>query len=186
MYEIMEKENMVIEDMIYNIRGVQVMLDKDVAKLYQVETRKINQVIKRNIDRFPKEFCFKLTKEETEELSLRSQIATLNKNNNSRGNNIKYLPYVLTEQGIMMLSGLLKNDIAAKVNVQIIDAFVKMRKYISGNLYLNEKSYYIYQYLSKHHKFNYNDMVEISIFISLTTIVFTIYAGRKKLVDNKK
>lgn len=125
---------MVIEDMIYNIRGVQVMLDKDVAKLYQVETKRINQVIKRNIDRFPKEFCFKLTKEETEELSLRSQIATLNKNNNSRGNNIKYLPYVLTEQGIMMLSGLLKSDIAVKVNIQIINAFVYMRKYISKDL----------------------------------------------------
>ena len=124
MYEIMEKENIVIEDMIYTIRGVQVMLDKDVAKLYQVETKRLNEVIKRNIDRFPKEFCFKLTKEETEELSLRSQIATLNKNNNSRGNNIKYLPYVLTEQGIMMLSGLLKSDIAVKVNIQIINAFV--------------------------------------------------------------
>ena len=134
MYEIMKKENMVIEDMIYNIRGVQVMLDKDVAKLYQVETRKINQVIKRNIDRFPKEFCFKLTKEETEELSLRSQFATLNKNNNSRGQHIKYLPYVLTEQGIMMLSGLLKSDIAVKVNIQIINAFVYMRKYISKDL----------------------------------------------------
>ena len=134
MYEIMEKENIVIEDMIYNIRGVQVMLDKDVAKLYQVETKRINQVIKRNIDRFPKEFCFKLTKEETEELFLRSQIATLNKNNNSRGNNIKYLPYVLTEQGIMMLSGLLKSDIAVKVNIQIINAFVYMRKYISKDL----------------------------------------------------
>ena len=134
MYEIMEKENIVIEDMIYNIRGVQVMLDKDVAKLYQVETRKINQVIKRNIDRFPKEFCFKLTKEETEELSLRSQFATLNKNNNSRGQHIKYLPYVLTEQGIMMLSGLLKSDIAVKVNIQIINAFVYMRKYISKDL----------------------------------------------------
>ena len=85
MYEIMEKENIVIEDMIYNIRGVQVMLDKDVAKLYQVETKRLNQVIKRNIDRFPKEFCFKLTKEEKEELSLRLQCATLNKNNNSRG-----------------------------------------------------------------------------------------------------
>ena len=134
MYEIMEKENIVIEDMIYNIRGVQVMLDKDVAKLYQVETKRLNEVIKRNIDRFPKEFCFKLTKEETEELSLRSQIATLNKNNNSRGNNIKYLPYVLTEQGIMMLSGLLKSDIAVKVNIQIINAFVYMRKYISKDL----------------------------------------------------
>ena len=64
MYEIMEKENIVIEDMIYTIRGVQVMLDKDVAKLYQVETKRLNEVIKRNIDRFPKEFCFKLTKEE--------------------------------------------------------------------------------------------------------------------------
>ena len=134
MYEIMEKENIAIEDMIYNIRGVQVMLDKDVAKLYQVETKRINQVIKRNIDRFPKEFCFKLTKEETEELSLRSQIATLNKNNNSRGQHIKYLPYVLTEQGIMMLSGLLKSDIAVKVNIQIINAFVYMRKYISKDL----------------------------------------------------
>lgn len=134
MYEIMEKENIVIEDMIYNIKGVQVMLDKDVAKLYQVETKRLNEVIKRNIDRFPKEFCFKLTKEETEELSLRSQIATLNKNNNSRGNNIKYLPYVLTEQGIMMLSGLLKSDIAVKVNIQIINAFVYMRKYISKDL----------------------------------------------------
>lgn len=134
MYEIMEKENIVIEDMIYTIRGVQVMLDKDVAKLYQVETKRLNEVIKRNIDRFPKEFCFKLTKEETEELSLRSQIATLNKNNNSRGNNIKYLPYVLTEQGIMMLSGLLKSDIAVKVNIQIINAFVYMRKYISKDL----------------------------------------------------
>ena len=134
MYEIMEKENIVIEDMIYNIRGVQVMLDKDVAKLYQVETKRLNEVIKRNIDRFPKEFCFKLTKEETEELSLRSQIATLNKNNNSRGNNIKYLPYVLTEQGIMMLSGLLKSDIAVKVNIQIINAFVYMKKYISKDL----------------------------------------------------
>ncbi len=134
MYEIMEKENIVIEDMIYNIRGVQVMLDKDVAKLYQVETKRLNEVIKRNIDRFPKEFCFKLTKEETEELSLRSQIATLNKNNNSRGQHIKYLPYVLTEQGIMMLSGLLKSDIAVKVNIQIINAFVYMRKYISKDL----------------------------------------------------
>lgn len=134
MYEIMEKENIVIEDIIYNIRGVQVMLDKDVAKLYQVETRRVNEVIKRNIDRFPKEFCFKLTKEETEELSLRSQIATLNKNNNSRGQHIKYLPYVLTEQGIMMLSGLLKSDIAVKVNIQIINAFVYMRKYISKDL----------------------------------------------------
>ncbi len=133
------KEDLSIENMIYEIRGKQVMFNSDVAKLYNVETKVLNQVIKRNINRFPEEFCFQITIEELGNLSLRSQNVTLNKSNNYRGLHYKYLPYVLTEQGIMMLSGLLKNDIAAKVNVQIIDAFVKMRKYISGNLYLNEK-----------------------------------------------
>ena len=131
MNEIVEKENVVIENMIYEIRGVQVMLSSDVAKLYQVETKRINEVIKRNINRFPESFCFQLTNEEIDKLSSRSQIATLNKSNNLRGYNVKYLPYVLTEQGIMMLSGLLKSDIAVKVNLQIIDAFVKMRRYFA-------------------------------------------------------
>ena len=137
MYELKEELNM--ENMIYEIRGKQVMFNSDVARLYNVETKRINEIIKRNINRFPEEFCFQITIEELEKLSSRSQIATLNKSNNYRGYNIKYLPYVLTEQGIMMLSGLLKSDIAVKVNVQIIDAFVKMRKYISNNLYQNEK-----------------------------------------------
>ena len=106
---------------------------RDVAKLYHVETRRINEVIKRNINRFPSSFCFQLTNEEISNLSLRSQFATLNKNNNLRGQHYKYLPYVLTEQGIMMLSGLLKSDIAVKVNIEIIDAFVKMRKYFANN-----------------------------------------------------
>ena len=132
-------DNSKIENMIYEIRGKQVMFNSDVARLYNVETKVLNQVIKRNINRFPEEFCFQITIEELENLSLRSQNVTLNKSNNYRGYNIKYLPYVLTEQGIMMLSGLLKSDIAVKVNVQIIDAFVKMRKYISNNLYQNEK-----------------------------------------------
>ena len=109
------------------------MLSSDVAKLYHVETRRINEVIKRNINRFPSSFCFQLTNAEISNLSLRSQFATLNKNNNLRGQHYKYLPYVLTEQGIMMLSGLLKSDIAVKVNIEIIDAFVKMRKYFANN-----------------------------------------------------
>ena len=137
MYELKEELN--IENMIYEIRGKQVMFNSDVARLYNVETKRINEVIKRNINRFPEEFCFQITIEELEKLSSRSQFATLNKSNNYRGYNIKYLPYVLTEQGIMMISGLLKSDIAVKVNIQIIDAFVKMRKYISSNLYQNEK-----------------------------------------------
>jgi len=135
--EIIEKD-VVIENMIYEVRGVQVMLSSDVAKLYNVETKRINEVIKRNINRFPESFCFQLSDNEIDELSSRSQIATLNKSNNLRGYNIKYLPYVLTEQGIMMLSGLLKSDIAVKVNIQIIDAFVKMRKYFANNISNNE------------------------------------------------
>jgi len=102
--EIIEKEIINIEDMIYEIRGVQVMLSSDVAKLYHVETRRINEVIKRNIKRFPDTFCFQLTNDEIDRLSLRSQFAILNKSNNLRGQHYKYLPYVLTEQGIMMLS----------------------------------------------------------------------------------
>ena len=139
MNEIVELENIKIEDMIYEIRGVQVMLSQDVAKLYQVDTKRINEVIKRNINRFPDSFCFQLTNGEIDILSSRSQIATLNKSNNLRGYNIKYLPYALTEQGIMMLSGLLKSDIAVKVNIQIIDAFVKMRRYFSNNLINNNE-----------------------------------------------
>ena len=138
MNEIVEKENIIIEDMIYEIRGVQVMLSSDVAKLYHVEAKAINQTIKRNINRFPESFCFQLSSNEINKLSSRSQIVTLNKSNNLRGYNIKYLPFVLTEQGIMMLSGLLKSDIAVKVNIQIIDAFVKMRKYFANTISNNE------------------------------------------------
>ena len=122
-----------VEDMIYEIRGIQVMLSSDVAKLYQVETRRINEVIKRNIKRFPDTFCFQLT--ENEFYNLRSQIAISSATNHG---GVRYLPYVLTEQGIMMLSGLLKSDIAVKVNVQIIDAFVKLRRYVSNSLFNNE------------------------------------------------
>ena len=132
MNEIIEAND--IETMIYEIRGKQVMLSNDVAKLYHVETKVLNQTIKRNINRFPHTFCFQLTNKELNEISSRSQFVTLNKSSNLRGYNIKYLPYALTEQGIMMLSGLLRSDIAVKVNIQIIDAFVAMRHYIGNDL----------------------------------------------------
>ena len=122
-----------IEDLIYEVRGKQVMLASDVAKLYQVETKVLNQVVKRNLNRFPEDFCFQLTLEEAKEVFLRSQFVTLNKSGDNRGYNIKYLPYVFTEHGVMMLSGLLKSDIAVQVNVAIINAFVAMRKYFVGN-----------------------------------------------------
>ena len=119
---------MEIENMIYEIRGKQVMLASDVAKLYHVETKVLNQTIKRNINRFPEEFCFQISYEELNNLILRSQIVTSSETNHG---GVRYLPYVLTEQGIMMLSGLLRSDIAVKVNIKIIDAFVKLKRYAS-------------------------------------------------------
>ena len=131
MNTIIESNTIKIEDLIYKIRGKQVMLSSDVAKLYQVETKVLNQTIKRNINRFPESFCFQLTNEEWK--NLRSQFATSSVTDIQMHGGIRYLPYVLTEHGIMMLSGLLKSDIAIKVNIQIINAFVEMRKYLSNN-----------------------------------------------------
>lgn len=123
-----EKEN--IRNLIYTIRGKQVMLDSDVARLYHYETKKINQTVKRNIERFPEKFCFQLSESEME--NLRSQFVTSNLENENYGGR-RYLPYVFTEQGIAMLSGLLRNDIAVKVSINIMDAFVEMRKFILNN-----------------------------------------------------
>ena len=126
-----------IKNMIYEVRGKQVMLASDVAIMYNVETKRINEIVKRNIERFPEDFCFQLNKEEFEiikyQKSLRSQFATLNKSDNIRGMHVKYLPYVFTEYGIIMLSGLLKSEVAIKVNVLIVKAFVEMKKYFRGN-----------------------------------------------------
>ena len=114
------------------------MLDSDVAMLYNYETKKVNQAVKRNIDRFPERFCFQLTEEEFKCLNLRSQIVTSSLNKDNYGGR-RYLPYVFTEQGVAMLSGLLKNDIAIQVSIKIMDAFVEMRKFINANKNLFEK-----------------------------------------------
>ena len=134
MNEIVVKDNVMIEDMIFEVRGKQVIFASDIARLYNSETKVINQVVKRNKNRFPEEFCFQLTEKELDEIRSRSQIVTLNIQNNSRGHNVKYLPYVFTEQGVAMLSALLKSDIAVTTSIKIINAFVSMRKYISNNL----------------------------------------------------
>ena len=124
--------------MIYEIRGKQVMFVSDVVQIYNSETKVVNQAIKRNIERFPEEFYFQLTILEWE--SLRSQfVTTSNKNNEITHGGVRYLPYVLTEHGIIMLSGILKSDIAIKMNIRIINAFVAMRKYISSDLIEHSK-----------------------------------------------
>lgn len=118
-----------IQNLIYTIRGKQVMLDSDVARLYHCETKYVNRVVKRNINRFPEEFCFQLN--ENEFNSLRCQNVTLNEN--GRGQHRKYLPYVFTEQGIAMLSALLTSSIAVIVSVNIMKAFIEMRKFLLAN-----------------------------------------------------
>ena len=101
-----------IEPLIKIIRGQQVMLDRDLATLYGVETKRLNEQVKRNIKRFPEDFMFQLTKDEC----LRSQIATLNE---GRGQHLKYMPYVFTENGVAMLSSVLRSDTAIEVNIRI-------------------------------------------------------------------
>ena len=122
--------NIKIENLIYEIRGKQVMLDSDLAKLYQCTsgTKDINKAVKRNINKFPNDFYFELTAEECS----RFQIGTLNV---ERGKNIKYLPHVFTEQGVAMLASVLKTEIAIKVSINIMRAFVTMRHYIGNNEY---------------------------------------------------
>ena len=130
-----------IKDKIHTIRGVQVILDRDLAGLYEVETKYLNKMVKRNIERFPDSFMFQLTKNEERSLrfqngtlynteDLRSQNATIT---NKRGKHRKYLSYAFTEQGVAMLSGVLRSDKAVEVSIKIIEAFVAMRKFIAKN-----------------------------------------------------
>ena len=125
-----------IENLIYEIRGKQVMLDSDLARLYGCKngTKTINLAVKRHINRFPDRFMFRLTDEEIENNCLRFQFETLNSKGNKRGQHIKYYPYAFTEQGIAMLATVIKTKIAEKVSIRIMDAFVSMKKYISNNL----------------------------------------------------
>lgn len=173
-----ELPNEEIKNLIYTIRGKQVMLDSDVAMLYHYQTKRINETVSRNKERFPANFCFQLTENEIKNLksqviissfgqennwlqiaassanenySLRSQIATLDENM-GRGRHRKYLPYVFTEQGIAMLSGLLKNDIAVQVSINIMNAFVEMRKFLMLNGQIFERLTNVEYKLLEHDK----------------------------------
>ena len=153
-----------IKNLIYTIRGKQVMLDSDVAMLYHYQTKRINETVNRNKERFPENFCFQLTNEEVKNLKSQytilnlehennwSQNATSSKNENSKHRGKKYVPYVFTEQGIAMLSGLLKNNIAIQVSINIMNAFVEMRKFISSNGQLFERLTNVEYKLLEHDK----------------------------------
>lgn len=121
-----------IENMIHIIRGQQVMIDSDLARLYGVETKRLKEQVRRNINRFPEDFMFELSKEECS----RSQIATLNA---SRGQNLKYMPFVFTENGVAMLSSVLKSDTAIEVNIRIMRAFTSMRSFLMSNAHVFQR-----------------------------------------------
>ena len=160
-----------IQNRIYEIRGERVMLDFDLAQLYEVETKVLNQAVKRNIKRFPEDFMFQLTKEEFEALrfqietlenadSIRSQIVTLENNTSlrsqfaslktGRGKHSKYTPYVFTEQGVAMLSGILHSDKAINMNIAIMRAFVELRKIFLQKIDIREQFKEIKERLGEH------------------------------------
>lgn len=132
MNDIILNEELKIENMIYEIRGRQVMLASDLAKLYKVQTKRINEAVKNNAYKFPERFSWIIAKDEIDIIS-RSKFSTLNDEKLKRGKNMKYLPRVFTEQGVAMLATILKSRVAAEISIKIMDAFVLMRHLIADN-----------------------------------------------------
>ncbi len=186
-----------IHHLIYTIRGQQVMLDSDLAMLYQVDTKVFNQAVKRNIERFPEKFRFQLTKEEY--VSLRSQFVT-SKGKGGR----RYMPYVFTEQGIAMLSAVLRSDIAIQVSIKIMDSFVEMRSFLASNALMfarineienkqlifyentEEKFDKIFKYISEHEEISQKIFFDGQIYDAFSLLVNLVAKANTKLilVDN--
>lgn len=182
-----------IKNLIYVVRGQQVMMDSDLAMLYQVETKVFNQAVKRNIERFPEKFRFQLTKEEYD--SLRSQFVT----SNGKGGR-RYMPYVFTEQGIAMLSAVLRSDIAVQVSIKIMDTFVEMRRFLASNALMferinemevkqlafqkstEEKFDKIFHYISEHEESSQKIFFDGQIYDAFSLLVDLVSKAEKKLV----
>ena len=122
-------DNKEIQNLIYTFRGKQVMIDSDLAALYKVTTGNLNKAMKRNLSRFPEHFCFQLTESEYENLRFQNGSSSLNNNYGGR----RYMPHVFTEQGIAMLSAVLKSDVAVEVSIKIMNSFVEMRRFLLSN-----------------------------------------------------
>lgn len=188
-----EISEVTIKNLIYVVRGQQVMLDSDLAMLYQVETKVFNQAVKRNIERFPKKFRFQLTKEEYD--SLRSQFVT----SNGKGGR-RYMPYVFTEQGIAMLSAVLRSEIAIQISIKIMDAFVEMRRFLASNALMferinemevkqlafqkstEEKFDKIFHYISEHEESSQKIFFDGQIYDAFSLLVDLVSRAEKKLV----
>lgn len=191
--ELPDISEVTIKNLIHVVRGQQVMLDSDLAKLYQVETKVFNQAVKRNIERFPERFCFQLTKEEYD--SLRSQFVT----SEGKGGR-RYLPYVFTEQGIAMLSAILRSDVAIQVSIKIMDAFVEMRRFLVNNSLMlerineievkqmeyqrstDEKFGKIFSYISEHEESSQKIFFDGQIYDAFSLLVDLVSKAERKLV----
>lgn len=150
-------ENIIqLRNMIYEFRGQKVMFDFELAELYEVETRTLNQAVKRNIERFPDDFRFQLTSQEWEDFKARSQIVI-----SPLGGGRQYLPYVFTEQGVAMLSGVLKSKRAIKVNIQIMRTFVKLCEWALDSKEFGKRLLDLEQYFIEHSKDNEKDIKRI-------------------------
>ena len=181
-----------IKDLIYTIRGKQVMLDSDVAMLFEYETKDLNRNVKNNIERFPEYYCFQLTEEEYQ--SLRCKNFTLNKS--GRGQHRKYMPYAFTEHGITMLAGLLKSPIAVSISIKIVDAFIEMRRFILSNAPMLDRltniEYKLLEYdknfdvifneLQKEEEFKQKIFFEGQIYDAYSLIIDIIKKAKKKIV----
>lgn len=153
-------ENLIlIQSLIHEVRNQKIILDSDLATLYQVQTKVLNQAVKRNLKRFPADFMFQLTKEEWQ--NLKSQIVTSTKGGKTK------LPYVFTEQGVAMLSGLLNSDIAVNVNINIMRAFVQIRKLSIEHKDLQEQIVELRQYFIQYAKDNNEEIDKINEAINL-------------------
>jgi len=185
-------ENREIQDMIYAIRGKQVMVDSDLSMLYQVQTKAFNQAVKRNIDRFPERFRFQLTEKEYE--NLKSQIAT--SSDGSKHGGRRYMPYVFTEQGIAMLSAVLRSDVAVQVSIKIMNAFVEMRRFLVSNagiferlnrvelkqLETDQKLEKVFNYIATQTEVKQNIFYDGQIYDAFSFIVDLIKKARNKLI----
>ena len=147
-----------IQNLIYEIRGIKVMLDSDLAKLYGVETRALNQAVKRILERFPANFMFQLTQEEFQVLI--SQFVMSKNSTETRGGRQK-LPYVFTEQGVAMLSSILRSKQAIQTNIQIMNTFVNMRHFVLENKELTRRFNELEQYFINYCKDNEKDKQQI-------------------------
>lgn len=201
---IVESAEEKIEKLIHYVRGQQVMIDSDLAMLYNVETKRLNESVKRNAKRFPESFCFQLTDDEYADL--RSQIATSNietERISTKGGR-RYLPYAFTEQGIAMLSAVLRSDEAIQVSVNIMNTFVKMRRFLAENALMfdklnslelkqleyekksNEKFNQIFTYISEHEEVGQKIFFEGQIYDAFSLLVSLVQKAHKSivLIDN--